>query len=110
MATPINQLIEPFVRRGLFDNSEQAVAEMARSYIMHNITRYQSIIDSLQQKYGMTYEQFEKYLQSRSQALVSRPEPELSKAVMSEEEDALTWKISREMLDSWLGLEVERGK
>jgi hypothetical protein len=29
---------------------------------------------------------------------------------MNEEEDALNWKISREMLDSWLGLEIESTK
>ena len=66
MATQIIQLIEPFVRRGLFDSPEQAITEMARSYIIHHITRYQSAIESLQAKYGMTYEQFEAYLKSNS--------------------------------------------
>ncbi len=107
MATQVNQLIEPFVRRGLFDSPEQAITEMARSYIIQHITRYQSTIESLQAKHGMTYEQFEAYLKSRSQTLVSRPDPDLNKAIMNEEEDALNWKISREMLDSWLGLETE---
>ena len=107
MATQVNQLIEPFVRRGLFDSPEQAITEMARSYIIQHITRYQSTIERLQAKHGMTYEQFDAYLKSRSQTLVSRPDPDLNKAIMNEEEDALNWKISREMLDSWLGLETE---
>jgi len=110
MATQVNQLIEPFVRRGLFDSPEQAITEMARSYIIQHITRYQSTIESLQAKYGMTCEQFEEYLKSRSQILMSRPDPDLNKAIMNEEEDALNWKISREMLDSWLGLKIENSK
>jgi len=66
-------------------------------------------MESLQAKDGMTCEQFEAYLKSRSQTLMSRPDPDLNKAIMNEE-DALNWKISREMLDSWLGLEIESTK
>jgi len=57
----------------------------------------------------MTYEQFSAYLKSRSKTLVTTPDPVLSQAVMKEE-DALDWKIATEMLQSWLGLQVEVGQ
>lgn len=100
-------VLEPFVERGLFANSEEAAAEMARVYILRQIQRHQAIIDRLEAKYGMSYEQFEAYLQARSQTLADTPDPALNQAVMAEEEDALDWKIAREMLSSWLGLQTE---
>ena len=102
-------VIEPFVRRGLFATPEQAVTEMASDYVLRQIERYRSIIKDLQARYGMTYEQFDAYLKARSATLASHPDPALSQAVMAEEEDALDWKIAREMLHSWLGLQSETG-
>ncbi|MGC9393409.1 MAG: hypothetical protein ACP5J4_00990 [Anaerolineae bacterium] len=105
--TTISMIVEPFVRRGLFASPEQAVTEMAREYILRQIEYYRSNIEALQAKYSMTYEQFEAYLQSRSATLLRQPHPSLNQAVMAEEEDALDWKIAREMLQSWLGLQAE---
>jgi hypothetical protein len=107
MDYPITTIVEPFVRRGLFSSPEQAIVEMARDYVLHQIEHYRSIIEKLQAKYGMTYEQFDAYLQSRSARLAEHPHPALSQAVMAEEDDALDWKIAREMLQSWLGLQAE---
>ncbi len=109
MNSQVESTVEPFVRRGLFSTPEQAVAEMARDYVLHQIERYRTIIEKLQVKYGMTYEQFEAYLGSRSARLAENPDPVLNRAVMAEEEDALDWKIAREMLMSWLGLQTEVG-
>ena len=81
---------------------------MAHDHVLHQIKRYRTAIESLQAKYGMTYEQFEAYLKARSTLLATSPGPALSQAVMAEEEDALDWRIAREMLQSWLGLEAER--
>lgn len=102
-------IIEPFVQRGLFENQEKAVAEMARAYIVHQIQQYQQIIDSLQARYGMNYEQFEAYLRARAQELTDTPDVALNRALMKEEDDALDWKIAREMQASWLGLQTEAG-
>jgi hypothetical protein len=109
MTDQVAAVIEPFVRRGLFASPEKAVAEMARDYVLRQIERYRSVTESLQAKYGMTYEQFEAYLKSRSATLSASPNPSLNQAVIAEEEDALDWKIAREMLQSWLGLQVEVG-
>jgi len=102
MSTRVINVVEPFVRRGLFANPEQAVTEMARDYILRQIERHRAIVESLQTKYGMTYEQFNDYLKSRSAMLAATPA--LNQAVIAEEEDALDWKIACEMLQSWLGL------
>jgi len=100
-------IVRPFVRRGLFASAEKAVAEMARDYVLRQIERYRAVDDRLQTKYGMSYEQFEAYLQSRSDALATAPDPALNQAVMMEEEDGDDWKLAREMLHSWLGLQGE---
>ena len=100
-------IVRPFVRRGLFASPEKAVAEMARDYVLRQIERYRAVDDRLQTKYGMSYEQFEAYLQSRSDALATAPDPALNQAVMIEEEDGDDWKLAREMLHSWLGLQGE---
>ena len=103
----ITTIVDPFVRRGLFASPEQAITEMARDYVLHQIEHYRGIVEGLQGKYGMTYEQFNAYLQSRSATLLEHPHPDLNQAIMDEEEDALDWKIAREMLQSWLGLQSE---
>lgn len=107
MTDQVAAVIEPFVRRGLFDSPEKAVTEMARDYVLRQIERYQAIAESLQAKYGMTYEQFEVYLKARSATLAATPNLTLNQAVVAEEEDALDWKIAREMLQSWFGLQAE---
>lgn len=105
--TTIAMIVEPFVRRGLFASPEQAVTEMAREYMLRQIEHYRNSIEALQTKYGMTYEQFEAYLHTRAATLLRHPNPTLNQAIMAEEEDALDWKIAREMLQSWLGMQTE---
>lgn len=107
MSDQVATIIEPFVRRGLFPTAESAVSEMARDYVLRQIERYQKTINTLQAKYGMTYEQFNAYLKARSTTLATSPSPTLNQAIIAEEEDALDWKIAREMLQSWLGLKSE---
>ena len=84
--TDVIDIVRPFVRRGLFASAEKAVAQMARDYVLRQIERYRAVDDRLQTKYGMTYEQFEAYLQSRSDALATAPDPALNQAVMIESE------------------------
>ena len=107
MMNDVTAVVEPFVQRGLFENSEKAVSEMARVYILRQIEWHQATIERLQEKYGMNYEQFNAYLQARAATLTTAADPALNQAVMLEEEDALDWKVAREMLSSWLGLKAE---
>ena len=107
MSDSVVEIVEPFVRRGLFASPEQAVVEMAHDYVLRQIERYRAVDDGLRAKYGMTYEQFEAYLKSRSATLAVSPDPALNQAVMAEEEDAHDWKVAHEMLQSWLGLHSE---
>ena len=103
----VTSILQPFVRRGLFPSAEKAVAEIAQDYILRQIERYRAVDERLQAKYGMAYDQFEAYLHARSSTLASAPDVKLNQAVMLEEEDAHDWKIAREMLQSWLGLQGE---
>jgi len=107
MSEQVATLLSPFIERGLFNSPEQAVMTLARDYTLHQIERHQKVIDRLQKKYGMSYEQFETYLAARSAALVKSPSPTLNAALMTEEEDAFDWKVAREMLIKWLGLQTE---
>ncbi len=107
MSDPIAAVLDPFVRRGLFESPETAVAILAQEYILRQIQRYQARIEALQAKHGMSYEQFEAYLASRAATLAEQPTASLSQAVMIEEEDAFEWKVARDMLQSWLGLRGE---
>lgn len=107
MTSQITMIIEPFVKRGLFESPEKAVFTMAYDYVLHQVEHYQAKIERLQGKYGMNYEQFESYLKARSKTLADTPNPELNRAIMLEEEDALSWKIARDMLASWLGVQSE---
>ncbi len=110
MSAQVTAVIEPFVRRGLFATPEQAVAEMAREFILRQIKHHRAVAERLQVKYAMTFEQFEAYLMSRSATLAAAPNPVLNQAIMQEEEDALEWKAANEMLKAWLGLQSEVGK
>ncbi len=107
MPSELTAVVEPFVRRGLFPNAEIAVAEIARDYVLRQIERYRAIEMGFQARYGMTYEQFDEYLRVRSNKLGEAPNPTLNRAIMAEEDDAMDWKIAREMLRSWLGLQRE---
>ena len=107
MSPELTAVVDPFVRRGLFPNAEVAVAEIARDYVLRQVERYRAIEASFQARYGMTYEQFDEYLRARSKTLSEAPSPALNRAVMIEEDDALEWKIARDMVRSWLGLQRE---
>ena len=103
----VSSILQPFVQRGLFPSTEKAVAEIAQDYVLRQIERYRAIDQRLQAQYGMTYDQFEAYLHARSSTLAAAPDVRLNQAVMLEEEDAHDWRIAREMLQSWLGLQGE---
>ncbi len=107
MSTQISAVIDPFVQRGLFESPEKAVSTMAYDYVLHQVERYQMRIAHLEKKYGMDYKQFDAYLKARSKTLATSPNRKLNQAIMLEEDDALSWKVARDMLASWLGVQTE---
>ncbi len=111
----VKTMIEPLVQRGVFESVDDAVVEMAQEYVLNRIAKYRKAISRFKRKYGMNYNQFLEYLRERSKLLMSselsdEQRKALSKAIMQEEEDALEWKIAREMLQSWLGLASEKSR
>ena len=107
MSPELTAVVEPFVRRGLFPSAEVAVAEIARDYVLRQIETYRAQEATFQSRYGMTYEQFDAYLRARSRTLSETANAALNQAIMVEEDDALDWKIARDMMRSWLGIQIE---
>ena len=105
----VQSILAPLIQNRVFTDEETAVRELVQSYIQRQIERLRSEIQTLKDKYGMEYAQFNAYLHERSQVLIndsltSEERRSLSQAVMEEEDDWLEWKARRELLDSWLGL------
>ena len=48
MTAQVTALLSPFVKRGLFDSPETAVATLARDYTLQKIARHQAVIEQLQ--------------------------------------------------------------
>lgn len=102
MSQNLAEIVQPLVEKGLFENAEIAVRNLMVDYTLHQIEHYQGIIRKFEQKYGMNYGQFNKYLSE--QAKKAGSDKQLQKRIMIEEEDALDWKIAAEMLANWLGI------
>jgi Arc/MetJ-type ribon-helix-helix transcriptional regulator len=112
MSTAINAAIEPLIKRKIFGSEDEAIRELTREYLLRQIETLQQEAARFEQKYGMSFQQFEQYLHERSallrqETLSEQQRQALSQAVMQEEDDWLEWKASREMLESWLGLRQE---
>lgn len=105
----VQSILAPLIQNQIFTDEETAVRELVHSYIQRQIERLRGEIQTLEDRYGMGYEQFDLYLRERSQLLVSdfltsEERHLLGQAVMEGEEDWLEWKAQRELLDSWLDL------
>ena len=108
----IQTVLEPLIRRRIFVDEESAVRTLVLHYVLNQVDDLRQQIQTLEQKYGMRYDQFDAYLHERSQLLVSGTlgddeRSTLGQAIMQEEDDWLDWKSSTELLESWLGLESE---
>lgn len=105
----VHSILAPLIQNQIFTDEETAVRELVQSYIQRQIERLRGEIQTLEEKYGMGYEQFDAYLRERSQLLVddslsSEERRSLGQTVMEGEDDWLEWKARRELLDSWLDL------
>ncbi len=105
-------MIEPLIKRHIFRNEEEALRELLRNYIVHQITELQQNITTFTQKYGMNFQQFQEYLHERSVLLqqgdLTREQRQtLGRAIMQEEDDWFDWKAATEMLDNWFGIRQE---
>ncbi len=112
MNTTVSAVMEPLIRREVFLTEEEAIRSLLREYILQQIGTLRQELAGFERKYGMRFEQFADYLHERSLLLeedVLSPEQgqTLGQAVMREEDDWLDWKVTREMLESWLGLHQE---
>lgn len=112
MSATISSVIEPFIKRKIFSSEEQAVHVLLRDYTLREISKHKREAKRFERTYGMDFQQFSAYLHERSVLLTKgdlSPEQRrvLGRAVMQEEDDWLDWKVTLEMLESWLGLREE---
>lgn len=109
MTATVSELLQPFLQRHIFASEEQAVRLLLRDHVIHQIDALRADDEQFAQKYGMSFERFDRYLRERSALLVSHQlaaeeQRALGQAIMAEEDDWLAWKAAREMLESWIGL------
>ncbi|MFQ6116283.1 MAG: hypothetical protein ACE5NG_19675 [bacterium] len=102
MSQNLAEIVQPLVEKGLFENAETAIRNLMTDYVLHQIEHYRDLVQKYEKKYGMKYAQFNHYLKERAKKL--EKDSSLHKTFMTEEENALEWKIATEMLESWLGL------
>jgi hypothetical protein len=112
MNTRVSAMMEPLIRRKVFATEEEAARSLLREYVLRQIDTLQRELARFERKYGMRFEQFVEYLHERSVLLEEgefslEQRQALGRAIMQEEDDWLDWKVSREMLESWLGLRQE---
>ncbi len=112
MSASINEPIELLIKRRIFKTEDEAIRNLLRDYILGKIAGLRREIGRFERKYGMRFEQFSDYIHDRSVLLETGNLSEnqrlnLSQAIMQEEDAWLDWKVAREMLDSWLGINRE---
>ena len=112
MGAAVSTAIEALIRRKIFASEEEAIRELLRDYVLRQIDALQREIARFERKYGMRFQQFSEYLHERSVLLESgdlsaEERRVLGQAIMREEDDWLDWKVTQEMLESWLGLRQE---
>jgi len=102
MSPDLAEIVRPLIEKGQFENPETAIRNLTADYVLRQIKHYRNTVKKYERKYGMRYGQFTQYLGERAKNLLS--DNALHKRFMSEEDDALEWKMATEMLESWLGL------
>lgn len=108
----VASVLQPLIARDIFPDEETAVRELALDYVLRQVDILQGIVAAFEQKYAMSFAQFQQYLHERSRLLASsdldgESRRRLGQLVMHEEDDWLEWKAAAEMLESWLGLSRE---
>lgn len=112
MDTTVSAVMEPLIKRKIFLTEEEAVRSLLREYVLQQISTLRQELTGFERKHGMRFEQFTEYLHERSllleeSDLLPEQRQALGRAIMQEEDDWLDWKVTREMLESWLGLHRE---
>jgi len=112
MKADISAMLEPLIKRKIFATEEEAIRELVKEYILQQITALQEKLRCFECKYGMHFAQFAEYLHEESvllekEGLSPEQRQALGRTIMQHEDDWLDWKMTKEMLESWLGLRQE---
>jgi hypothetical protein len=112
MNTNASADIKLLIKRKIFKTEEEAIRNLLREYILKQIADLRREIGRFERKYGMRFEQFSDYIHDRSVLLEkgdlsAEQRLNLNQAIMRDEDVWLDWKVTRETLDSWLGISKE---
>ena len=105
-------ILDPLVQHKVFTSPEEAARALVGEFILRQIDESRAQIAELEKKYGMSFEHFGAYIKERSNMIVKGQidadmKPKVAQAIMTEEEDWLDWKIAKETLEDWLGLQAK---
>ena len=62
-------ILNPLVRRGLFSDVEHVARSLVRDYVLHQIDLCRKEITEHEDKHGMSFEQFTRYTEKRTEQL-----------------------------------------
>ena len=72
MKTTISTVIEPLLKRKIFNTEEEAVRELVKKYILQQINSQKREISRLEKKYGMPLNRFREYLHETLSSFANR--------------------------------------
>lgn len=104
-------ILEPLVKHRAFLTAEEAARALVSNFILQQIDESRSQISALEKKHGMGFDHFNAYLKQRTADLMEgkinpQDKHRVAQAIMLDEDDWLDWKIARDTLTEWLGLQV----
>lgn len=102
MSQTLVEIVHPLIDNGFYSSPEAAVRDLMTQHVLRQVECYRARVAGFEEKHGMGYSQFQAYVQEHARKINGNTA--LQKKIMLEEEDALDWKIAREMLERWLGL------
>lgn len=102
----LDTIIQPLVQQQIFSTPTEAAHILVQDYVDRQLRRCEKKIARFEKRYGMKWEQFDRYTSARTATLREAdltPEQRqtLSQAIMREEDDWLEWKAMVEMRQSW---------
>lgn len=99
MSERIEQIGAPLVKHQLFNTVETAFEKITLNYVQQQLQKYKRLINRYEKKYQMSYTDFQKFIKSKAQKLLS--DASIQEEFMRLEDDAFDWKVALDGLASW---------
>lgn len=102
----VDTIIQPLIQQHIFSTLAEAAHTLVQDYVDRQLRRCEKKIVRFEKRYGMKWEQFDRYTAARTATLreadlTTEQRQTLSQAIMQEEDDWLEWKAMLDMRQSW---------